>query len=145
MMRFTLLLLLLFAANTIVAQKNIQKEKFHFHLGEQDTAGGYTQIVKTGNVLHVSGTVAINISETDVKRVYAVIEKSLNHFGATLQNVVKETMFTTDIESMKLLNDLRKRIYKGDYPSSTWVQVSRLFMADAKLEIEVVAYLPEKE
>lgn len=142
-MRFIILLLFLFITNSIVAQKNVQKEKFHFHLGEQDTVGGYAQIVKTGNVLHVSGTVALTITETDVKRVYAVIEKSLNRFGATLQNVVKETIFTTDIESMKLMNDVRKRIYKGDYPSSTWVQVSRLFMADAKLEIEVIAYLPE--
>lgn len=144
-MRFLIITVFLLSGVTNWAQNNVQKEKFHFQLGEQDTLGGYAQIVKVGNVLYVSGTVAVAITETDVKRVYTVIEKSLNHFGASLQNVVKETIFTTDIESMKSLNHVRKKIYKGDYPSSTWVQVSRLFMPEAKLEIEVVAHLPEKQ
>lgn len=143
-MRFLIILLFLFCAGAGSAQNNVQKEKFHFQLGQQDTAGGYTQVIKTGNAIYVSGTVALNITEADLKRVYKVIEKSLEHYGASLQNVVKETIFTTDIEVMKQLNTVRKQIYKGDYPSSTWVQVVRLFMPDAKLEIEVVAYLPEK-
>ncbi|XVJ65312.1 MAG: RidA family protein [Lacibacter sp.] len=143
-MRFLSILLFLFYAGTGSAQNNVQKEKFHFQLGQQDTAGGYAQVIKTGNVIYVSGTVALNITEADLKRVYKVIEKSLEHYGASLQNVIKETIFTTDIEAMKQLNTVRKQIYKGDYPSSTWVQVVRLFMRDAKLEIEVVAYLPEK-
>ena len=143
-MRFLIILLFLFYACIVSAQNNVQKEKFHFQLGQQDTAGGYAQVIKTGNVIYVSGTVALNITEADLKRVYKVIEKSLEHYGASLQNVIKETIFTTDIEAMKQLNAVRKQIYKGDYPSSTWVQVVRLFMPDAKLEIEVVAYLPEK-
>lgn len=143
-MRILIVLLFLFYAGTVSAQNNVLKEKFHFQLGQQDTVGGYAQVVKTGNVIYVSGTVALNITEADLKRVYKVIEKSLEHYGASLQNVIKETIFTTDMEAMKQLNTVRKQIYKGDYPSSTWVQVVRLFMPEAKLEIEVVAYLPEK-
>jgi enamine deaminase RidA (YjgF/YER057c/UK114 family) len=143
-MRFLIILLFLFCAGAGSAQNNVQKEKFHFQLGQQDTVGGYAQVIKTGNAIYVSGTVALNITEADLKRVYKVIEKSLEHYGASLQNVIKETIFTTDIEAMKQLNAVRKQIYKGDYPSSTWVQVVRLFMPEAKLEIEVVAYLPEK-
>jgi len=134
---------LLLVATSAFAQKNIQKQKFHFTLGEQDTVGGYAQVVKVDNILYVSGTVATAITEKDVKYVYKVIEKSLNNYGATLQNVVKETLYTTDIEAMKNLNSVRKKIYNGDYPASTWVQISRLFMPEAKLEIEVVAHLPE--
>lgn len=120
----------------------IEKKKFHFGQ-EQDTVGGYTQSLKIDNVIYVSGTVATEINEKELRRVYRVIEKSLEAHGATLQNVVKETLFTTDIESVKALNSIRKAIYKGDYPASTWVQISRLFMAEAKLEIEVVAHLPK--
>lgn len=105
--------------------------------------GGYTQALKVDNVIYISGTVATEINEKEVRRVYKVIEKSLEAHGATLQNVVKETLFTTDIETMKSFNNVRKAIYKGDYPASTWVQISRLFMPEAKLEIEVVAHLPK--
>ncbi len=142
-MKQLILAILVTAAIPVLAQKNIQKDKFHFHLGQQDTTGGYAQVVKVDNILYVSGTVAVNITEKDVQHVYRVIEKSLAHYGATLQNVVKETIFTTDIEEMKSFNNLRKKIYNGDYPASSWVQVSRLFMPEAKLEIEVVAHLPK--
>ena len=126
------------------AQNNIEKKKFHFG-AEQDTVGGYTQALRVGNVIYISGTVATDISEKDVRRVYRVIEKSLEPFGATLQNVVKETVYTTDIEAMKSFNNIRKAIYKGDYPAATWVQISRLFMPEAKLEIEVIAHLKEEK
>lgn len=126
------------------AQNNIEKKKFHFG-AEQDTVGGYTQALKVDNVIYISGTVATAITEKDVRRVYKVIEKSLEPFGATLQNVVKETVYTTDIEAMKTFNNIRKSIYKGDYPAATWVQISRLFMPEAKLEIEVVAHLKKEK
>jgi len=143
LLRRTLPVLLLLAGLNAAAQsKNISKEKFHFQLGQQDTTGGYAQVVKVDNVLYVSGTVATGITEKDLRHVYRVIEKSLQHYGATMQNVVKETVFTTDIEAVKALNQVRKQLYNGDYPASTWVQISRLFMPEAKLEIEVVAHLP---
>jgi enamine deaminase RidA (YjgF/YER057c/UK114 family) len=134
-------LFFLTATGICLAQDNrIEKKKFHFG-AEQDTAGGYTQAIKVDNVIYVSGTVALNVTPEDIRRVYKVIEKSLEPYGATLQNVVKETIYTTDIEAMKKHNGIRKEIYKGDYPSSTWLQVSRLFMHEARLEIEVVAHL----
>ena len=73
---------------------------------------------------------------------YKALERSLNSFGATFQHVVKENLYTTDIESMKKHNGARKAFYKGDFPAATWVQVSRLYMVDAKLEVELVAHLP---
>lgn len=145
MKKIVVLMLALFLGAVTFAQTHPYKEKFHFSLGQQDTVGGYTQVIRTGNTIYVSGTVAVNITEKDVAYVYKVIEKSLQHFGASLQNVMKETIYTTDIESMKALNHVRKRAYGGDYPTSTWVQINRLFMPEAKLEIEVVAVLPENK
>jgi 2-iminobutanoate/2-iminopropanoate deaminase len=46
--------------------------------------------------------------------------------------------------AMKQYNYVRKPFYKGDFPAATWVQISRLFTADVKLEIELIAYLPKK-
>ncbi|MFW2477325.1 MAG: RidA family protein [Sediminibacterium sp.] len=124
--------------------QTIEKKKFHFGR-EQDTTAGYAQVVKVDNVLYVSGTVATEITPKSIQNIYQTIEKSLAHFGATLQNVVKENLYTTDIEAMKLHNEARKKMYKGDYPAATWVQISRLYMPEAKLEIEVIAHLPKSQ
>ena len=126
------------------AQDNtIKKEKFNWGRGDQDTTAGYAQAVKVGNVIYISGTVARDVSPDGIKRVYEGLERTLKYYGANFQNVVKENLYTTDIEAMKQYNDVRKVFYKGDFPAATWVQISRLYMADAKLEIELIAYLPK--
>ncbi|MNI15216.1 Enamine/imine deaminase [compost metagenome] len=63
-------------------------------------------------------------------------------FGTTFQHVVKENLYTTDIEAMKKYNDVRKQFYNNDFPAATWIQVQRLYMSDAKLEVELIAHLP---
>lgn len=145
-MRSILMALLLLAGITASTQTNntIEKKKFHFG-AEQDTSAGYAQAVKVDNMIYVSGTVARDITPASIKRLYQTIERSLAAFGATLQNVVKENLYTTDIEAMKTHNEARKEMYKGDYPAATWVQISRLYMPDARLEIEVIAHLPKKQ
>lgn len=134
---------LFFTAVQLTAQSNtIQKQKWHWDK-DQDTSAGYAQVVKVDNVLYISGTVSRDITPEGITRVYQGLEKSLQQYGATFQNVVKENLYTTDIEAMKKYNDARKVFYKGDFPAATWVQISRLFMADAKLEVELIAHLPK--
>lgn len=130
---------------SICAQENaIQKEKWHW--GDplkQDTSAGYVQVVKVDNVLYISGAVARDVTPEGITSVYKALERSLKSFGATFQNVVKENLYTTDMEAMKKYNDSRKVFYKGDFPAATWMQVPRLFMQDARLEVELVAHLPK--
>ena len=132
----------IFIATQLPAQQNIQKQKWHWR-NDQDTSAGYAQVVKVDNVLYISGTVSRDITPEGITNVYKALERSLQQFGATFQNVVKENLYTTDIEAMKKYNDARKVFYKGDFPAATWVQISRLFMADAKLEVELIAHLPK--
>jgi 2-iminobutanoate/2-iminopropanoate deaminase len=129
----------------IGAQDNsIKKEKWHWgNALQQDTSAGYVQVVKVDNVLYISGAVARDVTPEGITRVYQSLERSLKSFGASFQNVVKENLFTTDIEAMKKYNAARKAFYKGDFPAATWTQITRLFMADAKLEVELIAHLPK--
>lgn len=129
---------------SVVAQDNIVKEKFNWGNGTQDTTAGYAQAVKIDNVIYISGTVSRDVTPEGIRRLYGALEKTLQHYGATFQNVVKENLFTTDIEAMKLHNQARKAFYKGDFPAATWMQVSRLYMHEARLEVELIAYLPKK-
>ncbi|HEX6179974.1 MAG TPA: RidA family protein [Chitinophagaceae bacterium] len=125
------------------AQNNIQKQKFHFGR-EQDTTAGYAQAVKVDNVLYISGTVGGGPdAAAALKQIYSNIERTLKHYGATFQNVVKENLYTTDIEAVKQNNHVRKAFYKGDFPAATWVQITRLFMQQATIEVEVIAHLPK--
>lgn len=121
------------------------KEKWHWNNpAKQDTSAGYAQVIKIGNVVYVSGTVALEVTPEGIERVYRGLEASLKSVGATFEHVVKENLYTTDIEAMKQHNEVRKRFYKGDFPAATWVQVARLYMPEAQLEVELIAHLPEE-
>jgi 2-iminobutanoate/2-iminopropanoate deaminase len=141
---FSLFIVLLSGATTLQAQQGnaIQKQKFHWGR-EQDTTYGYAQAVKVENILYISGTTTRDLTPEGITNVYRSLETTLQHYGATFQNVVKENLYTTDIEAMKKYNDARKVFYKGDYPAATWVQISRLFTSETKLEVELIAYLPK--
>lgn len=141
------LLLLLFVCSSMICysqQHNIKKEKWHWDNNvKQDTMAGYTQVLKVDNILYISGAVSTEITPEGISQVYKALEKSLNSYGATFQNVVKENLYTTDIEAMKKYNSVRKTFYNGDFPAATWVQIVRLYMSDAKLEVELIAHLPK--
>lgn len=140
----TLSFFILLTADADAQRNEIKKEKWHWgNTLQQDTSAGYVQVVKVENVLYISGAVARDVTPDGITRVYQSLERSLKSFGATFQNVVKENLYTTDMEAMKKYNDARKAFYKGDFPAATWMGVSRLFMADAKLEVELIAHLPK--
>jgi len=120
------------------------KEKWHWgDSAKQSLSAGYAQTVKVGNTLYLSGIPAIDITEEGVSKLYQSLEKSLQAFGAGFENVVKENIYTTDIEAMKSVNEVRKKFYKDDFPAATWVQISRLYEPRAKLEVDLIAILPE--
>ena len=138
------LLMTQLSASAFCQERTIEKQKWHFNNDlKQDTSAGYAQVVKVDNVLYISGAVSRDISIEGITRLYQTLEASLKSFGATFQHVDKENLYTTDIEAVKKNNSARKIFYKGDFPAATWVQITRLFTADAKLEVELVAHLPK--
>jgi len=128
----------------VFSQENkIHKEKWHWNSKTQDSNAGYAQAVKVDNVIYISGVVTNNITPEGITSVYNNLKAVLANYGATFDNVVKENLYTTDIEAMKKYNNVRKKFYNNDFPAATWVQVQRLYMPDSKLEVELVAHLPK--
>jgi enamine deaminase RidA (YjgF/YER057c/UK114 family) len=82
--------------------------------------------------------------EEQLQGVYIGIDRTLKHYGVSFQHVVKENLYTTDIEAVKAANHIRKLFYKGDFPAVTWTQILRLYMINAQVEVEVIARLPKK-
>lgn len=136
-----------FLSSSIFAQTDtISKKKFHWGKAQSDTSAGYAQAILVDNVLYISGTVSRGTTMAEqLKGVYTGIERTLQSYGLSFQNVVKENLYTTDIEGVKQNNEVRKAFYKGDFPAASWVQISRLFMPSALVEVEVIAHLPKKQ
>lgn len=130
-----------FAQTGEIVKKKFTEGKFN----QQDMAAGYAEAVLVDNVLYISGSLGRGNIAEQLQGIYTDLGNILKAYGATYQNVVKETLFTTDIEGVKSNNSVRKAFYKGDFPAATWVQISRLFSArpDAQVEVELIAHLPK--
>lgn len=113
----------------------------------------FAQGVKVGNILYLAGQVGIgdegnvgaDITE-QTKLAYSNIRKVLSEFGATMANIVDETMFVTDMgEAMSNADSIfaaRLEAY-GETPevSQTLLAVSGLVLPKLKIEIKCVAHL----
>jgi enamine deaminase RidA (YjgF/YER057c/UK114 family) len=112
---------------------------YHQH-APSEQEWGYAQAIVVGNTLYMSGTVAGGANfEDEVANVYRRIERTLRVNGFTMQDVVKETVYTKDIPALAAANPARLRAYAGHNPAATWVQITRLLSDGANVEIEVVA------
>ena len=111
--------------------------------------GPYSQAVKAGNLLFVSGQVpfvpeTMEIVEGDVKAQTAQSLKNLQAIlkeaGADFSNVVKTTVFIKDMNEFAQINEVYAE-YFGEYkPARACVEVARL-PKDVKVEIELIAVL----
>lgn len=102
---------------------------------------GYTQMVRVGNTLYLSGVTGKGPINESIESVYKWIEIQLKQAGADFSHVVKENLYTTDLDAVKKNNAVRLKFYNGAYPAATWVQVDRLFQPEYNLEVEVIAVI----
>jgi 2-iminobutanoate/2-iminopropanoate deaminase len=123
-----------------------------WHLNPYEKDFGYSQAVLIDKTLYISGSVAADengrlVSSGDMagqmRAAYSNIRRTLAAHGADFDEVVKETIYTTDMDAMLKASDLRFEYYnKERLPTISWVQVQRLVDPGFLVEIEVVAELP---
>lgn len=102
---------------------------------EQDI--GYCQVVRVGRTLHVSGVAAEGPMPAAVDEVYGRLAAILKARGAGLGQVVKETVFTTDLDAFIAQRAARRKHYGDQLPAASWVQVQRLYLPSFVLEVEL--------
>lgn len=104
---------------------------------------GYSQVVKHGNILYISGIPSEKATfDEQVDDIYTQIKKILADYDVGTEAIVKEVIFTTDIEGLKKAIPARKAHFNGQYPAASWVEVKRLWSKSNLLEVEVVVALP---
>lgn len=111
----------------------------------------FTDAVRAGGLLFVSGVIAVDgkgrlVGGDDVvaqtRQVFENMSAVLSASGCGFEDVVKVTIFLTDIDDRPLINPLRQEVFGEARPASTLVEVARLALDGAKIEIECVASLP---
>lgn len=111
---------------------------------------GYSRAVRIGNIIEVSGTVAVDETGATVGKddVYAQtifilkkIESSLVKAGASLSDVVRTRMFVTDISQSDAIGRAHGEVFAGINPCTSMIEVAALISRDYLIEIEVTAIL----
>ncbi|HSI97418.1 MAG TPA: RidA family protein [Gaiellaceae bacterium] len=111
----------------------------------------FTDAVRAGELLFVSGIVAVDgdgrlVGGADVvaqtRNVLENMRTVLAAGGCGFEDVVKVTIFLTDVDDRPKINPVRQEVFGPTRPASTLVEVSRLAVEGAKVEIECVALVP---
>jgi reactive intermediate/imine deaminase len=110
----------------------------------------YTDAVRFGDLLFVSGVAPLDeagklVGGDDVvaqtRQVFRNMGKVLAAAGAGFEDVLKVTVFLTDIEDRARINPVRQEYFRGTRPASTLIGVAALAVPGMKVEIEAVAGL----
>ncbi len=119
--------------------------------GQAEPISHFTDAVQAGDFLFLSGIVAVNAhrelvgGDNVVAQAHCVFENMrqvLTAAGCTFADVVKVTVYLTDIGDRALVNPVRQEVFGESRPASTLVEVSALVVPGAKIEVDAVALIP---
>ena len=100
-----------------------------------DPIGPYNQAILVNNVLYISGQVCIDTKTSALKnkdlqeethQVMHNLKAILQEAGMSFNNVVKATIFLTDMTRFSEVNEIYGKYFEGDFPARETVQVSAL-------------------
>ncbi len=112
--------------------------------------GPYNQAVFAGNLLFISGQVALDANtgelhtatiEVETKKVMENIKAILETAGLTFNNIVKTSIFLSDMDSFTKVNEVYGGYFTSDFPARETIAVKTL-PKHANVEISVTAYKP---
>lgn len=127
-------------------KEKINSDDFAKRLGAY--SHGYSIDVGDSRIIFTTGQIALDnngnvVHENDVAKqaefVYETLQKILVQAGASLNDVVKTTVFLTDINDFSKVSPVRNKYFKNAEPASTLVEVSKLVKPGCKIEVEVIA------
>ena len=114
--------------------------------GAPKAVGPYSQAIRAGGLLFIAGQIPLDTSGTLVegdvsvqaRRVLDNIGSVLRAAGLSFTDVVKTTVFLSDLNDMAAMNQVYGTYFADPYPARATVQVARL-PRDVRIEIEAVA------
>jgi 2-iminobutanoate/2-iminopropanoate deaminase len=116
-------------------------------------AGAYVHGVRAGGLVFVAGQVArdgeghivgVGDIEAQTAQVLENVQAVLAQAECTLADVVKVTVYLTDMRHRERVGAIRRRYFGEHLPASTTVEVSKLGGPELMIEIDAVALVPER-
>lgn len=114
----------------------------------------YTDAVRFGDMLFVSGLTGHDgqgklvggaDAAAQTRQILVNLQHVLDAAGATMADVLKVTVFLTDIGDRAGINPVRQEFFGAARPASTLIEVSRLALPEMKVEIEAIVGLPSSD
>ncbi len=109
--------------------------------------GPYSQAVRTGNLLFISGQLPLNpetmklqgeTAAEQAQQVFANMKAILNQAGLGFEHLVKTTVLLADIRDFAAVNEVYATFFSGEFPARAAYQVAALPLG-ARVEIEAIA------
>jgi enamine deaminase RidA (YjgF/YER057c/UK114 family) len=107
--------------------------------------GTWSNCLVVGGIAYIAGMTARGADLGDEyaqsKAIFTKIRHLVEAAGGTMADVVKVTIFVTDISQREKVWKARQEVFTGNFPASTLVQVAALAAPELKVEIEAVAHI----
>lgn len=116
---------------------------------ELEKSYGYSHTVRIGDDLKISGAVSMDDKgiivapgnmEQQMKNCYSDLEKILQHYGYTFDDVIAENVYTTNMKDFINVSGFRNSIYKKQFPTGTWLEVKGFAIEGQLIEIDMEAH-----
>ena len=112
---------------------------------------GYSRAVRIGNIIEVSGTVALKDGELvgknnaylQTKRILEIIDEVLIQAGAQMKDVIRTRMYVTNISQWEEIGRAHGEVFHTIKPATSMIEVAQLIDPDYLLEIEASAVVTE--
>ena len=137
--------------NSVNSENNCDSTPEYFLLRpEVEKSYGYSHAVKICNQIKISGAVsmdnegsptAIGNLEQQMKNCYSDLQKILEHFNSSFEDVVVENIFTTDMGKFLEIASYRNNIYGDRFPTGSWLGVKELALPEFMIEIELEVHV----
>ena len=132
--------------NTHMLKTKINSSEFAKRLGAY--SHGYKVNIGDASLIFTTGQIALdkegNVLYPDdpakqAEYIYESLDKILHEAGASLDDVVKTTVYLTDMEDFSKISAVRNKYFQNAEPVSTLVEVTKLVKPGCRVEIEVIA------
>jgi 2-iminobutanoate/2-iminopropanoate deaminase len=115
----------------------------------EPVAGTWSNCLVVNGVAYVAGMTARGASQNttpddeyaQARAIFTKIRHLVEAAGGSITDVVKVTIFVTDISQREKVWQARREFFTGNFPASTLVQVAALADPSLKVEIEAVAHI----
>ncbi len=118
--------------------------------GLNEPISHYTDAVRFGDTLYISGLVPVDAGSNVIgedaaaqtEQIFKNMTLVLDEAGATFADVLRVTVYLTDINDRAAINPVRQKYFGAARPASTLIEVSALAVPGIKVEIEAIVGLP---